>query len=201
MWFWFRGIMGPMDTQKFRDTLIDRAALAFAQDKLDEAGFEAFVARVQTASGELELRGAAADLAPLVPVEDPAPTLAEHQEVTLSMSNLKKKGPWVEARSYRLEGKMSNFELDYLAYAESRDFQMRLSVDLTMSNLKLIVPPDWRVDCRMGRLSGSNVVDRGSPSPGSSNRIVVEGDLSMSNIMVKRRDPNRRSFFARLFGR
>jgi hypothetical protein len=191
-----------MDTQKYRETLLDRAAQAFARDALDEAGLEAFIARVQDAQGEAELRAASAFLAPLVPAESDEGTLAEAREIALHMSNLKRRGDWVDAKTYRLSGQTSNFELDYRAYENVRGFAMTLIVDLSMSNLTLIVPPDWEVDCRIDRNSMSNVVDKGPyPSRGSC-RIRVEGSLSMSNIRVKRRTAERRrGFFALLFGR
>lgn len=189
-----------METQKYRDSLIDRAAAAFAEDKLDEAAFEAFVARVQTAPGEAELRAAEASLAPFLPAAGPEPVLSDAQEVELNMSNLKKSGDWIDARKYRLVGKMSNFELDYLAYADEEQFSMTLDVDLSMSNLKLIVPSDWQVDCRLTRNSASNVKDRGPFPSRGGNRLVVVGSLSMSNIKVRRRG-ERRGLFALLFGR
>jgi hypothetical protein len=116
------------------------------------------------------------------------------------MSNLKKRGDWVDARTYRLDGRMSNIELDYRAYADVPDFAMTLQVDLSMSNLKLIVPPDWQVDCRITRNTGSNVVDRGPYPARGGGRIFVEGSLSMSNIKV-RRPGRRRGLLALLFGR
>ena len=200
-----------MELQKYRDALIDRAASAFALDKLDEAAFEAFVARIQTASGEVELRAAEAGLAPFVPATHPGPAgTAAHAEpaiegtrdIALNMSSLKKRGVWVDARAYRLDGKMSNFELDYRDYVDVRDFSMRLDVDLSMSNLKLVVPSDWQVDCRITRNSASNVKDRGPFPTRSANRIVIEGALSMSNIKVKRIRPRgRRGLLDLLFGR
>ncbi|MFA6506114.1 MAG: hypothetical protein WCT14_08445 [Treponemataceae bacterium] len=189
-----------MDTHKFRDSLIDRAATAFAQDKLDEAAFEAFVARVQTAPDEAELRAAEASLAPFFPAAAPETVLSDVREIELNMSNLKKRGDWVDARAYRLDGKMSNFELDYLAYSDAENFSMTLDVDLSMSNLKLIIPSDWQVDCRLTRNSASNVKDRGPFPTRSANRIVIVGALSMSNIKVRRRG-ERRGLFALLFGR
>lgn len=191
-----------MEQQKYRDALVERAAAAFALDKLDEAAFEAFVARVQAASGELELRAAEASLAPFVPATPEEPALEAMRDFALNMSNLKKRGDWVDARSYSLDGKMSNFELDYRAYAEERDFSMTLYIDLSMSNLKLVVPSDWQVDCRITRNSASNVKDRGPFPTRSANRIIIEGALSMSNIKVKRlRPPGRRGLLHLLFGR
>jgi hypothetical protein len=116
------------------------------------------------------------------------------------MGNLKKQGDWVDARAYRLDGKMSNFVLDYRFYAEEPNFTMTLDVDLSMSNLKLIIPPDWQVDCRITRNSASNIVDRGSSPTRSAKRIVITGALSMSNIRVKRRGGKRRGLLALLFG-
>jgi hypothetical protein len=191
-----------METQKFREALLDRAAVAFARDKLDEAGPEALIVRIQDAPGEAELREAEAYLAPLVPVAEAQRDLEEARDLALNMSNLKRQGDWVDARVYRLEGKMSNFELDYLSYADERGFSMLLKVDLSMSNLKLIVPPDWQVDCRITHNVASNVIDRWPAQARAANRIVVEGSLSMSNIKVKRRRPGRRlGFFAFLLGR
>lgn len=194
-----------MEMQKLRESLLDRAAVAFAHDKLDEAALESFIARVQDAPGETELRAAAAYLAPLVPLaeaEDTKRDLSEVRDFALNMSNLKRRGDWVDARAYRLDGRMSNFELDFRAYEGAPDFSMILYVDLSMSNLKLIVPRDWDVDCRITHTTASNVVDR-HPAPGRSRcRIVIEGALSMSNIKVKRRSAaGRRGLFALIFGR
>jgi hypothetical protein len=55
-----------METQKFRDSLIDQAVAAFSRDKLDEAALEAFVTRVHNAQGEVELRSAAAESRPWI---------------------------------------------------------------------------------------------------------------------------------------
>jgi hypothetical protein len=190
-----------MDVQKYREALLDRAAQAFAQDALDEAGLEAFIARVQDA-GDAELREAAAYLAPLVGEADQEKWLAETRDIALHMSNVKRSGDWVDARTYRLTGRTSNFELDYRAYENVRDFDMALEVDLSMSNLTLIVPPDWEVDCRIARNSMSNIVDKGPVPTRGSCRILVEGELSMSNIRVKRRsEGRRRGLFALIFGR
>ncbi len=191
-----------METQKYRESLIDQAVTAFSRDKLDEAAFEAFVARVHNARGEVELREAAAEIAPLVPpAPPPEPTLAEARELVLHMGNSKRQGLWIDARTYRLEGKMSNFDLDYTAYAEAQDFSMTLMVDLSMSNLRLRVPADWQVDIRIARNSASNVVDRGPFPNRGSNRIVIEGALSMSTIKVKRSRGVHGGLFALLFGR
>ena len=189
-----------METQKFRDSLIDRAAAAFARDKLDEAAFETFVARIQTAPGEAELIAVADSLSLFAGVAEKEPVVQDSRAIELNMSNIKKRGDWIDARAYRLDGKMSNFELDYLAYADRENFSMTLHVDLSMSNLKLIVPTDWQVDCRIDRNSASNIKDRGPfPSRGDA-RIIVEGNLSMSNIVVRRRG-ERRGLIALLFGR
>ena len=191
-----------MELQKYRDALIDRAAAAFSRDVLDEASFEALVARIQTAGGEAELRAAEAVLPLPVPADAVAAPRAEaEREYTLNMSNLKRRGDWVDARSYCLEGRMSNFEFDFRAYAEERDFTLRFEVDLSMSNLMLRVPADWQVDCRIERNTASNIKDRG-PQPGRGTcRIVVEGELSMSNIVVKRLRPGRGGLWAALLGR
>ncbi len=198
-----------MEVRKYREALLDRAAQAFSRDALDEAGLEAFIARVQDAEGEAELRSAAAYLAPLLgepgAEERPAerePRLEETRDVELHMSNLKRRGDWVDAGTYRLTGRTSNFELDYRAYEASDRFAMALDVDLSMSNLTLVVPPDWEVDVRIGRNSMSNIADRHPPAVRGSCRILVEGSLSMSNIRVKRRSAvRRRGFFFLLFGR
>lgn len=198
-----------MEERTYREELLDRAALAFSRDALDEAGLEAFIARVQDAKGEAELRSAAAYLAPLV--REPGAEarlmerddrLEEARDIELHMSNVRRRGDWVDARTYRLTGRTSNFELDYRAYEEVRNFTMVLDVDLSMSNLTLVVPPEWVVDCRISRNSMSNIVDRKAPSVRGSCRIVVNGSLSMSNIRVKRRsEGHRRGFFALIFGR
>ncbi len=190
-----------METQKYRDSLIERAANAFARDQLDEDAFETFVAQVQTASGETELRTVEQSLPPSAQSSERDPTLGDFREYALNMGNLKKKGDWVDARAYRLDGKMSNFELDFRTYSEDHHFSMNLEVDLSMSNLKLIIPPDWQVDCRITRNSASNIVDRGAPLIRTTKRIVITGVLSMSNIRVKRRGGHRRGLFALLFGR
>ncbi len=194
-----------METQKYRDFLIERAASAFARDQLDEAAFEAIVARVQTAPGEAGLRAVELDLPPsehgtVRDLTEPDTTLANVRDYALNMGNLKKKGDWVDARAYRLDGKMSNFELDFRTYAEDAQFLMTLDVDLSMSNLKLIIPPDWQVDCRITRNSASNIVDRGSLNTRSTKRILITGTLSMSNIRVRRRGGQRRGLLALLFG-
>lgn len=189
-----------MEIQKYRDSLIERAAFAFARDQLDEAAFETFVARVQTASGEAELQAAELDLLPTAHAAESDTAMQDVGEYALNMGNLRKQGAWVDARTYRLDGKMSNFELDFRSYAEEPHFSMTLDVDLSMSNLKLIVPPDWQVDCRITRNSASNIVDRGSPPTRSAKRIVITGALAMSNIRVKRRGGRRRGLFALLFG-
>ena len=203
-----------MTTSKIRDSLIDRAATAFAKDKLDEAAFESLVARIQTSPGETELIALADSLSPILGETNFEPSIPEEREINLSMSNVKKSGDWVDARAYRLDGKMSNFELDYRAYADCEEFGMTLNVDLSMSNLRLIVPSDWQVDCRIDRNTASNIKDRGAfsatdssatgfttPGPArSAKRILVVGSLSMSNIIV-RRPGGRRGLFAFLFGR
>jgi hypothetical protein len=118
------------------------------------------------------------------------------------MSTLKKRGDWVEASAYRLEGKMSNFELDFRAYAEAEEFGLELDVDLSMSNLRLIVPADWTVDVRLARNTASNVRDRGADGLRGAKRLSIAGSLSMSNIVVKRRRRRgeRRGLFFLLFG-
>jgi hypothetical protein len=203
-----------MTISKIRDSMIDRAATAFAKDKLDEAAFESLVARIQTAAGEAELIALADTFSPIlgetmIEPSIPDPSVPEVREIGLDMSNVKKSGDWVDARAYRLDGKMSNFELDYRAYADREEFEMTLSVDLSMSNLRLIVPPDWQVDCRIDRNSASNIKDRGALSTKASSatgsaqnnkRILIEGNLSMSNIIVRRRG-EKRGLFAFLFGR
>jgi len=195
-----------METQKYRDSLIERAANAFALDQLDEVAFEDFVARVQTAPGENELRAAELSLprsvhrAELDTVEQ-GQTPANVREYVLNMGNLKKRGDWVDALAYRLDGKMANFEFDFRTYAEETHFSMTLDVDLSMSNLKLIIPPDWQVDCRITHNSASNIVDRGSPNTRSAKRILVTGSLNMSNIRVRRRGGRRRGLLALFLGR
>ncbi len=198
-----------MELQKYRDALIDRAAAAYSRDALDEGAFEALAARIQTAGGEAELRVLETELAPLSGEADLSASAGpasrapagSPRKVALNMSNLKRRGDWVEAGSYRLEGKMSNFDFDFGAYAEEGDFTLRFEVDLSMSNLVLRVPADWRVDCRIERNTASNIKDRG-PHPGRNTcRIVVEGELSMSNIVVKRLRPGGGGLWAVLLGR
>jgi len=195
--------------------LIERAAAAFSQDKMDETEFETFVARVHRAKSSAELRAAEAFLLPLEP--PPSPGIAtygdrspgerrggsrEERTFSLNMSNLKKRGSWVDARHYRLEGKMSNFELDFRSYAEETNFSLSLDVDLSMSNLRLRVPSDWDVDCRIDRHTASNIKDRGPDGAVGNNRIVIDGSLSMSNIKIRRyRRGRRRGLLFLLLGR
>ncbi len=193
-----------MELQEYRDSLIDRAASAFSRDELDEASFEAFVARVSAASDPAELDQAAARLAPLGPAggRSSAPasvSAAEPRSISISMSSWKQRGEWADERAYRLDGKMSNFKLDFRAYADDPDFRISLDVDLSMSNLKLIVPPDWRVDVDLSRNSASSVKDRGPVGARGPNRVVVRGSASMSNIKVLRRSADG-LFLAFLFG-
>jgi len=204
-----------MDTQQIQDALIERAAAAFSQDKMDETGFEAFVARVHRAKSSAELRAAEALLLPLEP--PPSPGIAAYADrspgekrggvrdertFSLNMSNLKKRGVWVDARHYRLEGKMSNFEMDFRSYADETNFSLSIDVDLSMSNLRLRVPSDWDVDCRIDRNTASNIKDRGPDGTVGNNRIVIDGALSMSNIKIKRyRRGRRRGLLFLLLGR
>lgn len=189
-----------METQKYRDSLIDRAAQAFSRDRLEEAEFEAFVVRVQAAPGVAELRAAEASIAHLLPAVAEVSELEDERAFSLNMGNLRRRGDWVDARGYRLEGKMSNFELDYRAYEDVPDFTMILDIDLSMSNLKLLVPPDWRVEDRISNSTGSNFLDRGRAEVCRSCRIVIRGSLSMSNVIVRRRS-RRGGLLALLFGR
>lgn len=189
-----------MELQKYRDSLIDRAAAAFSEDLLDEASFEAFASRVQDARGEAELRAAESLLPSAAPASARSvPVPSGRREIALNMSTLKKRGLWVDAGSYRLEAKMSNFELDFRSYADEERFDLDLDVDLSLSNLKLLVPPDWRVDIDLERNSASNVKDRGPAAPTGACRVRVRGSASMSNIKVRRRSSGGR-FFAFLFG-
>jgi hypothetical protein len=117
--------MRIMETQTYRDVLIERAAVAFSHDKLDEATYEAFVARVQAARGEAELKVIESSLGGLLPVVSAGPagwTMEDAREFSLNMGNLRKRGDWVDARLYRLVGKMSNFELDTEITRMSRNF-------------------------------------------------------------------------------
>lgn len=189
-----------MEQRKYRDALIDRAAAAFARDRMDEAAFEAFVARVQGAESSTELEQADSSLVALEPAGAPARKLEREREVSLSMGNLAKRGDWVDADVYRLTGRMSNFELDFRAYRDEPGFFMRLDVDLSMSNLKLRVPADWQVDCRISRNTGSTVKDRGPFPSRCASRVILEGELSMSTIKVIRKG-ERRGLLAWILGR
>ncbi len=188
-----------MELRKYRDSLIERAASAFSRDRMDEAEYEAFVLRIQEARGEEELRAAEESVARLLPAVPGAPDLAEERSFRLNMGNLRRRGDWVDARAYRLEGKMSNFELDFLAYAEVAEFMVTLDVDLSMSNLRLRVPPDWRVEDRVSSSTGSNFLDRGRAEPWRGRRVIVRGALSMSNVIVRRRG-RRGGLLSLLFG-
>lgn len=187
-----------MDREAYRNRLIDAAVSAFSKGRMNEAEFEAFASQVQKAGDDAELDAAAAAVAPQV--ADDGSRAAPVRELSLDRSTLKKHGEWADARVYRLAGRMSNFEFDFLAYRDSPGFSMIFDVDLSMSNLKIIVPEDWRVDIRLSRNAASTVKDRG-PSSGGVGRIIVQGSVSMSVIKVKRLREGQSGMLARLFGR
>jgi hypothetical protein len=175
---------------------------------MDESSFEAFAARVQDANDPAELDAAAAALAPLFPRDGSVASgktsrqdLAPARELALNMSTLKKRGDWVDARSYSLAGRMSTIVFDFLEYRDSPDFFLAFDIDLSMSTLKIVVPEDWQVDIRLSRNSASTVKDRG-PAPGRrGGRITVDGSVSMSTLVVKRRREGRGGLLSRLFYR
>lgn len=208
-----------MDITAYREALVDRAAVAFSRDAIDEAAFERLASRIQAASNESELRLVDAELAPLVPAGavaaasaavDKAPPgrrreLVADRSLSLSMGTLKKQGRWVDAARYSMDASMSSLDFDYRAYATDDNFEMTLDMDLSMSTLRLRVPAHWEVDIRIDDNAASSIRDRGQGlqdeagnegSAAGTGRIVITGSLSMSNLVVKRHRPRlRRGLF------
>lgn len=204
-----------MDITAYREALVDRAAVAFSRDAIDEAAFERLASRIQAAANESELRLVDAELAPLVPVESAtqsgAPASSERDEnrprpreralesersLSLSMANFKKQGRWVDARRYSMDASMSTLVFDFRAYAQE-DLEMNLDMDLSMSTLRLLVPDHWDVDIRIDNNAASTVRDRGPRSHeeagiDATGHIVITGSLSMSTLVIKRKRMRRR---------
>ena len=209
-----------MDITAYREALVDRAAVAFSRDAIDEAAFERLASRIQAAANESELRLVDAELAPLVPLEagsaasaDPASSereeprpqpreraLESERALSLSMANFKKQGRWVDARRYSMDASMSTLVFDFRAYAQE-DLEMNLDMDLSMSTLRLLVPDHWDVDIRIDNNAASTVRDRGPRSHEEAGNegaavgtghIVITGSLSMSTLVIKRKRLRRR---------
>lgn len=205
-----------MDITAYREALVDRAAVAFSRDAIDEAAFERLASRIQAAANESELRLVDAELAPLVPLEtraaaseDPASSkrdenrprpreraLESERSLSLSMANFKKQGRWVDAMRYSMDASMSTLVFDYRAYAQE-DLEMNLDMDLSMSTLRLLVPDHWDVDIRIDNNAASTVRDRGPRSHeeagiDATGHIVITGSLSMSTLVIKRKRMRRR---------
>ena len=182
-----------MEDESYRNQLIDSAASAYARGVIDQGAFEDLVTRINALPGIMELAGLAANLPavfdPALPaaasggvsVPRSAPVWAE---IGLNMGNDKKTGDWVRADGYRLRGSMSNFEMDFREYEGISGFRLMLDVDLKMSNLKLIVPDGWVVDCTVDN-SASNIKNKGPSAVWGDNLIAITGALSMSNIKVR----------------
>jgi hypothetical protein len=156
---------------------------------VDEAGFESLVIRInaQNSMDGLALVAGSepAVFGSLVVQPQAAPPALVWSEIKLNMGNDKQKGAWVRADGYRLEGKMSNFQMDLTEYDGVNGFRLALDVDLDMSNLRLTVPDGWTIDCRIDDNTASNVKDKGPSGLWGDNLVMIRGRMRMSNIKVK----------------
>ncbi len=175
-----------METDNYRNQLIEAAASAYARGVIDQIQFETLVSQIQNQGDLPALSRVAADCPQVYGVSSGlVPSGPVIEDLTLHMSGLKKQGDWVRADIYRLGGNMSNWELDFQDYTNVTGFRLTLELDIRMSSVKLTVPDGWLVNVDISNNSMSEIKDKGPSSLWGDNQISLAGAMHMSNVKVK----------------
>ena len=182
-----------MEELNMRNQLIEQATLAFTRGLIDQDDFETIMTRINQLDTQQELTSLATSLPVIFPSgwgQSSMLTQSEldqFQELRVNSGNIKKQGLWIDSPAYLIVLHSSNMSLDLRAYEDTTNLQLILNLELSRSNLKIILPETWQVGDRIEDKVSSNVKIRSPSINWGSNRIILSGSLHSSNLKVKYR--------------
>lgn len=168
-----------MSEDNSRSDLIEQATQAYTKGVIDQDDFEALVMRINQLESTRELTGLANQLPAIFSISWGQSSC---KELTVANGNIKKQGLWLDAEAYKINLSSSNMTLDLRAYEDDTDIQLVVDIDISQSNLKIILPDTWIVIDRIDVKTASNVKIRNPSNTWGSNRLVLSGNIRGSNL-------------------
>jgi hypothetical protein len=176
--------------ERQKDRIIDKLTDLYSKDGIGMDSFESLVSQVNAVESETALNAlvlSRSELQAIAPQAQEARTLPANDEITVSMSNVRKEGRWLISDHVSVKGHMGTIILDLRDYAFEQDFKLFLRLELGMSTVKLIVPPNFAVTERFEHNSMSTVKNRNRRAGPITGAILIGGNLNMSTVKVKYR--------------
>lgn len=141
---------------------------------------------------------------PLAPQRTAHPTIAAHlvperRGAVAVMSNTRRDADWILPRLFRIFAFWGNVELD-LTQALVAEGASHIEISCIMASVKIIVPPDLRVESDVDAVMGSAEIQRAIASTTSPDAptVRISGSAFMGSIEIKVIDPNAPTFMEKL---
>lgn len=132
-----------------------------------------------------------------------APALVpEVRGVVAVLSTVTRQGDWILPRLFRAASFMGSVEID-LTTARIGPGTSEVQLRAVMSNVKVLVPPDLRVECEVDPVLGATKVIREAESTTSAQAPLVRitGTAFLASVEVMVVDPNARGWIEKLRAR
>lgn len=172
---------GGGGVELMRARCFDLAAAAFSSNQLSLERYESLAGEIASANDLPALKAIERALP-----DSPRTAPVQSQLVTANMSKVAKLGRWIESPRVVLRGNMAKIILDFTAYEAERNLRVELELDCKASNVRIIVPTTVDVVERLSSNSMSVFKSKRLRTM-TNNAIVISGNLSMSNVKIKRR--------------
>lgn len=186
----------PVALEQARERVIQELIEHYAQDALDDRGFEGRLDRAHVARSLQELDALVADLPALRTAPAPAPLPAaagevrDTQTVVAIMGGAVRKGSWVPPRQLQVIAVMGGAELDFRE-ARFGAGVVEVTVFALMGGVEITVPPGVRVEVEGVAIMGGFDEQGAAPPPADPNAPVlrVGGFALMGGVEIRTRLP------------
>lgn len=129
----------------------------------------------------------------------PDSLVPRHRGAVAFISHLARGGDWILPRHFRAVAVMGGVDLD-LTHARIGAGTSHIEVKAIMGSVRVLVPPDLRVECDGDSIVASFDVDRRALKPPSADAplIVISGTALLGSVHVQVVDPDAPGWYERV---
>lgn len=177
---------GNENLETIRTRCFDRAANSFAQNMLDLDMYDELAGQIASATDATSLQRIEQALPAPAVETDP-----EAQVIEADRASVRKQGRWILSPRVLVRASKSNVRLDFRGYGQGTEWRVHLIIDSDASNIRLVVPRDVDIIEQLDS-NKMSVFRAGRSQLTTQGAIVITGNLSRSNVSVRRKRVRRR---------